>query len=191
MGPPKKFSMMRYESKHSVFKTMRRKIKNVRVINKTLAFKHQRTLVKNGFSYKDDIKFGKKIPLSINDDVTELLRTTASYDKTIFFTKTMQLNNYKYREGLVVNHEGNLYEINRILFIDEDCHLCCRQLEVVGFSQFYNSIHFKAIETTELTLILFDDLKNKKSYESKVVDSEKYIICDTLHLRQNALQNLI
>lgn len=56
VGPPIFYNMMRFDSKHRVFKAYRHATKNFKAINKSLAFQHQKEMALSGFCYKDQIK---------------------------------------------------------------------------------------------------------------------------------------
>lgn len=60
MGPLHLMSMIRYEAKHKIFKSIAKKTHNFININKTLATAHQKMMCTEENTYCDEIKHGKK-----------------------------------------------------------------------------------------------------------------------------------
>lgn len=184
MGPLVAMSMMRYESKHKYFKDIAKNTRNYKNINKTLALTHQSSLCVNGFTYKDFIENGKATridsnfvskhkSLLIDEFATDFTRSSE--------TKWLRINNYHYRPGLLIIHDGFLHQVMNILLFENRHFFICKRMDVISYNCFLNSFEIK--ENTIEILIELSKLKITKSYEMKLIGSGKYVIADTLALR--------
>lgn len=105
MGPVAHMSMMRFEGALKSMKTLGRNAHNFKNIAKTIAYKKEAEFVYNGFTYKDELKFGKILPtdlatLSDSDRATfaHLLEQNEIPEEVQWFT----LNGLTYRRGLAI-----------------------------------------------------------------------------------------
>lgn len=191
VGPVVNMSMMRYESKHKVFKTFADNTNNFIDINRTLALKHQELLCSSEFTYKDNIECGKLNRLSEQCylDTEQLLENfTDNSDENIFEAKWLTFNDYQYRKGLLILHENFLFEIFNILCLNSRYVFLTKQWIFVEHNEFLNSFQIKENDFVDYNLIRFESLANKKSYEVKVIDKMKFVIADTLDLRKSLLK---
>lgn len=183
-GPLVHMSMMRYESKHKVFKDFRKTTNNFKNINKTLAIKHQKLSSRMGFTYVDNVENGAPIPLdddSISKHAHILAHTFGEAIEKVRKIKWLRMNNYEYRPDLLILYENSLFQIQQILMNGNHYFFLSRRYNSMDFNSFVNS--FEVVETTELVLISFSDLKYCKSYEMKSIESVNYVTADTLELR--------
>lgn len=183
IGPPIHYSMMRYERKHKDFKTFRNSTNNFKAINKSLAMKHQKRLSQLGFSYNDKIEHGLIIPLQTDEMLQHWLKLKFG-EKELASTKFIKINSYQYREGLVILIDRCLYEIRKILYVENEFHFACNQLDVLELNEFFNSFQVK-LNNINRKVIAFKCLIFMKTYEKKFIQQDEYIIADTLELRRN------
>lgn len=155
------------------------------IINKSLSVKHQELMCKNEFTYANDVEKGMVVPLDNN--------LTTKHEKLLFDTfekvvervvqiKWLRINNYEYRNNLLILHNSSLNQIQNILINDNRFYFLCKQFDVVSFIPFLNS--FKIEENSIYILVELCNLKHMKSYEIKFIESDKYIAADTLDLRK-------
>lgn len=184
IGPTIFYNMLRFDSKHRVLKRFRYATSNFRAINKTLALQHQKQINLNGFTYKDEIKWGnlKKNEFVINSIPLEKL---VHVGIPIFETKFLHFNNYKYFQGAMIVHSGHFHEICHILHIGSDFCFVCKPYAIVEFDSFLNSFFVREFESFEPSFIHFSDLLHFKSYEKKLIQSNHYIISDSRDLHKN------
>lgn len=183
--------MMRYESKHKVFKTIADNTNNFIDINRSLALKHQELLCSNDFSYKDNVESGKlnRAPEDyISNNKHRLKKCIESGVEDILETKWLNFNYYQYKKGLLILYEHFLYEIFDILCLNSRYFFMTKQWVFVEFNEFLNSFQIKPNEFADYVLIDFEALTNKKSYEVKVVDQMNFVIAENLHLRKSLMK---
>lgn len=88
MGPTVYMNTIRFESKHKVFKDLIHSSRNFKNLCKTLAIRHQQNMAISSFSYKDEISFGYRCVVTIDDceDDDDLVRIVQS-NESVFETK--------------------------------------------------------------------------------------------------------
>lgn len=185
VGPVLNMTMMRYESKHKVFKNFAESTLNFKDINKTLAFKHQELMCSSDFSYKDKIESGK--PMLLSREFVENHKQLFAPDLDLgefLEIKWFDFNNNYYRKGLMILHENCLLEICHILCSHSQYFFITKKWTFVQFNVFLNSFQFRENEVAAYDLIDFHSLTSKKTYEIKVIDTEKYIVADSLEIRR-------
>lgn len=188
LGPLVTMNMIRYESKHKVFKDIAKNTHNYKNINKTLALSHQKSLCVNGFTYKQSVVNGKTSPMNKN-----FAKKYENYLKYDFGTDVinveeiqwLRIGNYQYRKDLLIIHRGFLYQMKNILVYKNRYYFMSNRFEVAKFERSLNS--FQIHETTAEDLIQFSELKILKTYEMKSIESKKYVIADTLVFRNEFL----
>lgn len=174
--------MTRYESKHKVFKDFVKNTQNFKNINKSIAMKHQSLACAHGFTYNDDIQTGMRVAPKDNLKLKQLLNDTFENEvDNLNEIKWLRINNYEYRKGLMIVHETFLYQIHNILENEDGFFLLCKQFRVVSFNSFLNS--FKIDENTAYGLVDLCNLKNKKTYEIRTIESNRYVVVESLELR--------
>lgn len=185
MGPLIYTSMMRFDSKHRVFKEFRHATYNFKAINQTLARQHQNQMVLNNFSYNDDIEWGVLSQLELNC-LTNLISSEklALIQPPLQETQFLHFNNYKYKERIMVVCDKRFHEICRIIYACQEFYFVCKPYVTLEFDTFLNSFHVKKEDTTAYSLIKFNDLQHFKSYELKPVQNKTYIMSDTRDLHK-------
>lgn len=92
-----------------------------------------------------------------------------------FFT----YNGQKFAPGLFLIEKHCVFYIRSTIVLDESFYLVCKQYKVRKFVVELNSIQIE--ESDDIFSILnFNDLQNKKSYEKLIHNGDLYIIADTL-----------
>lgn len=110
-------------------------------------------------------------------DIAEVSDSNVMYD-----IKWLQYNSFKFRPGLSILHNTLLYEIEKIMILNDEYHLLCFQYESVNFDTFLNSLKVKKVEPKQFVFIKFDSLQKKILYEKKILNGDLYVIADTLDL---------
>lgn len=180
MGPLKQMSMIRFESKHKTLKSFVKKTHNFMNVNKTLAIKHQKMMSKCKNSYDNQIGCGKKTELLDISGLQSIISVSES--DLIYSVKWLQYNNYRYRPGLLILHDKFLFEIDRILIVNDEYHILCFQYEKVNFDSFLNSFKIKKTEPQRNLSVKFGSLQKKELYEKKKLNDDFYVLADTLDL---------
>lgn len=176
IGPVIFYNMMRFDSKHKVFKVIRNKTNNFTAINKSLATQHQKQLFVNGFSYKDDIKWGILRPIENEDLFNWWSQQNTDQSCLKWQTKYLYLNQYKYMQNLMIIYKGRFHEIFNIIQHCEEFYFVCKPYFVLEFDKFYNSFHVIEEQSAELVLIKFKTLLHFIPYDIKFIGTKKYII---------------
>lgn len=146
--------------------------------------KHQKLLCKNGFTYIDDVENGIMLPLDNNLMLKHEKLLFDTFEKevaSIGQTKWLRINIYEYRKDLLISHNSFLYQIRNVLIEANRYYLLCKQFNVVSFNSFLNS--FKIEENSSYILVEIYKLKNMKSHEMKCIESDNYVIAESLELR--------
>lgn len=189
-GPLIHMNMIRYESKHKVFKDFANKTHNFKNINMTLAVKHQELLCKNGYSYVDDVENGMEVPLDKSLTLQHeslLMETFGNEVAHVNQIKWLRVNNYEFRKNLLIIYDTVMYQIQNILISASKYYFLCKRFDAVTFDSFLNS--FKIEEHNMDILLELKDFENirMKTYEIKFIGSDSYVIADTLELRNHLL----
>lgn len=180
-------SMINYERKHKVLKDFATATRNFKNINKTVALKHQSAMCLNGFTYVDDITSGdwRQMTDDFVSEHGEILQNAFDEVTSVKQTTWLRVNNYEYRKDLLILHDSFLHSIVHVLFDGSRYFFLCCRLETLSFNKYFNS--FKTKETHQYCLIEYSKLSNKKTYEVKLIESEKYVIAETLELRNHLM----
>lgn len=181
VGPLRYFEMMRYDAKHKTFKNFRNATNNFKNLNKSLAYKHQKTLCGVGFTYKDNIEHG--VLKSFDDGNLLNLLPNHTAQKKVFRTKYVHFNNYRYSKGLIIVHEQAFFGIVEILYEEQDCYLISSPYIIERFDSFLNSFEVKKADTCRLTAIKLSQLQYPKSHELRTISENDYVISESLDLR--------
>lgn len=187
MGPLIFMSMLRFEAKHKVLKTIAKRGNNFINITKTISFRHQAELVYKGFTYCDEIDCGKisrRVISDFGDKEEEIVGNLFENNEIVCEIQWFKLNNYIFRKGFAVLHNKLFHEISRILIVGDKYTLLCNSLEFQKFDSFTHSLNFKKMDPLNHILIAFDELKFEKPYEIKNFENNLFIFADTLDVSQ-------
>lgn len=178
-GPVKQTWMMRFEAKHKMLASFAKGqcFKNIAY---TIAERHQAIMCKNQFnvcmfeeSKRDTI---------LGSEFVDFL-DSLSFDINRFYKlKFLNFAGYQYRKGLILMEQNCFYEISEILVSESSYSFICKQLQILGFDLFYNSVQIDPKNNGKPCYIKFDDLKNKQSYQKTHAKGNSYIIADTLNV---------
>lgn len=165
MGPLKQMSMIRFESKHKTFKNFVKKTNNFMNINQSLAIKHQQMMSKSKNTYDNQISCGKKSKLTNDLNLQATINILES--DLIYSIKWFQYNNFKFRPGLLILHEDLLFEIEKLIIVNDEYYILCFQYDKVNFDNFLTSLKIKKTEPDRYLFIKFESLQKKLLYEEK------------------------
>lgn len=180
MGPLKQMSMIRFESKHKTLKNYVKRTNNFRNINKSLAIKHQQIMSRCKNTYDQKISSGKKtktVNISVLGNITEI-----SDNDVIYEIKWLQYNSFRFRPGLLILHRKLLYEIEKLMIVNDEYYVLCFQYESVNFDTFLNGLKVNKLEPKKFAFNKFDSLEKKILYEKKKLNGDLYVTADTLDL---------
>lgn len=190
MGPVKNFWMMRAEAKHQFFTKLGNK--NYKNVTKTFAKQHQKWMLGNGFTYSNVITEGvRKTKLSQRN----LSRISDLEENVELFTmKYLCVNNYEFRQGLMILLNNVFFEIIYLLKCNKGCiWFACIAYKVVEYNKFFNSLEVEKVANQEnnLKLINLDDLLDKVPYERVRCEGKLYVIAETLTIKKEFYFNNI
>lgn len=182
MGTLNAMSAIRFESKHKSLKAFAGETNNFINLTKTLATKHQQMISGVEKSYTNEFARGKLMKFTgvFLEDHAELLRLHFNDVEDLFETSWLEHNIFTYRKGLFVSENKVIREIVKIVLSESEFYLICIQFDFNEVDEFLNSIKITKSRPEKYTVIKFNDLKNKKTYEKKNLGEETYIILDTL-----------
>lgn len=185
MGPVAYMNTIRFESKHKVFKDFIHSSKNFKNLCKTLAIRHQQNIAMSNFSYKDEISFGYRCAVTIDDceDDDDLVRIVQS-NESVFETKHFICNDYKYRKNMFILSPKGLMQIKKILLISNKCSFLCLHHELLEYVPFLNSYRITLKLPLKTDLIKFEELHFPKPYERKFVNNDQFILAETLKIKK-------
>lgn len=185
MGPVVHMNAQRFESKHKVFKQLIGRSPNYRNICKTLAIRHQQHIAMSDFGLKDKISSGIRSLMTIDkcEDDYELINICLN-NRGVYETKYFCYNNYKYKNRNMIINGNTLFQIRKILIIDEEFYFHCSTYVLLEFNSFYFAYKIHPKSPEEKTILKFDGLSSKAPYEIKTVGSEEFIIAETLDVRK-------
>lgn len=182
MGPIKFLSTIRFESKHQQMKKLMNNSRNFRNVTKTITEKHQYQLQFKTNTYTDNESSAKKKILSGGDAVLkhfDHLEVDRVYELGWF-----KINQYHYKNGLFIQHDGLLFEITRCLVANDEYYLQCDQFQIIEISQCTNSINIQKNHENLEKMIKYTDLKIKIVYEAKYISNKIHVIADDLSLNK-------
>lgn len=192
VGPLVYMSTIRYEAKHQAFKRISRKTNNFRNICKTLATKHQQLMCTQGFSICNEVKHTKvkRIDLKTVIEYQNCLAEMFPSLEELTEIDWLQYNGIEYKENILIIQCGSLYAIQRIFIFHEKYYFLCIPYEILYLDTFLNSYQVK--KKCDSTHVLFglNDLKYKKSYETKLMGFKEFIIEEDLDIRKLCNLNL-
>lgn len=188
MGPLITMCNMRLEAKHQYFKNIARKNRSI-VTNKALSQKHQEMLCINGPAFEDDIKEGKETAQFIQFFDCEryfqtCMESFLSDDtcQNAFIIKSLRLNNFIYKPGLLLLYNTYFIEINHILrFEDNYWFLSDTSFTVKQKDKFCNSLLLEENTSTLRAISLFA-LSNKETYQKLFIQDQIHVISNNLKL---------
>lgn len=185
MGPLLPMSMMRFESKHKYFKDNIRRSNNFININRSLTLKHQEFMSKQENGYEDEMTTGAKKILceTFTHDHAHIFASEITHKSIAFEVKWLRYNGIMFKQGLMILNASVVFEIIKILCIDNIYNLFCNKYDNYGLDKYSNSLEIKQCFPITCRLIKFKELEHGKIYEKKKCMGKCYIIADTLALK--------
>lgn len=184
MGPIYFMSMMRFEAKHKVFKTIAKKTNNYININKTLATVHQQNACNKGNIY-DEISYSKLKKVSLNEnkrEYGEIPDLDSIFNGECCEANWIYLNIYRYDRYTVVLHKHNLYAIQKLIIQTPKIHFICSKLKCIGLDKFTSSIEICHENPEKYEVINFENLCHNKPYSIKSIENRNFIIVDNFDI---------
>lgn len=187
LGPLKKIEMMRGDAKHQQLTQYAKRCRNYMNITKTLSEKHQEVLSvkwsKN--TYCDSLEVSKK-GLKIVSKKGQLIKEVANHSKflsnhfedinQLIYIKYIVLNSSTFARGLFIIVSNQMHQIEAILKHNDSFIFLCRKFTTVKYFDFANC--FEIQESEEISLINFDTLACKRTYEAKFLNNRPQIIAE-------------
>lgn len=181
MGPLYATSMFRFEAKHKCFKTFARNTHNFVNINKTLAVKHQQQLASRKNSFRDSIVHTKSKPINmafIRSHFDSTIQSHVMNNRSCFEIESFSLNAYIYDRGSIILYNKSLFEVEMILYTNEKFFFIAKKMNYLGIDDFSQTLKIKKCDVSSFSLISFDDLTHMKSYASKFIEKNQFVIID-------------
>lgn len=180
MGPIIYLSMMRFEAKHQQIKRLLGAILSFRNINKSLAIKHQRSIIQTQFIYKDDIETARIERVNSLTPNNQLLLDMDDLHQT----KWVRINSYEYMLGLFFIHNWLIYEIDEIFVIKNKFILVGEPYIIKEYNEIINGFEIQEKENTTNISVFVNELSNEKTYEKKTINQKTYLIGVTIDLNK-------
>lgn len=185
MGPVAPMSMMKFESAHKSLKTIGKKAGNFKNITKTISYRKEAEFIYNGFTYQNELKFGKMSTIDLtmfSHSDKEAINVFVEENEEIVEVDWFKMNGLKYRRGLAMIINGFVYSIENILIINEKCYFLCYRFDSVVFHSFTHSIVVERGAKIEVSVFEFEQLTQKQPYEIKDVNGKYHIFATTLNV---------
>ncbi|KAH8035674.1 hypothetical protein HPB51_007918 [Rhipicephalus microplus] len=147
-GPPRRYWGMRFEAKHSYFKSIASKTKNFKNICLTLATRHQllQAYELSGNMLNSDLETTRAKQLNLGDlpEQQQLALRKVSEEEFISTATTASVSGYCYRTGDTFVHsvqdgEPQFMQIKRVLVVSGSLVLLCKPLETLQCSEHRSS----------------------------------------------------
>ncbi|KAL3202211.1 hypothetical protein MRX96_042632 [Rhipicephalus microplus] len=147
-GPPRRYWGMRFEAKHSYFKSIASKTKNFKNICLTLATRHQllQAYELSGNMLNSDLQTTRAKQLNLGDlpEQQQLALRKVSEEEFISTATTASVSGYCYRTGDTFVHsvqdgEPQFMQIKRVLVVSGSLVLLCKPLETLQCSEHRSS----------------------------------------------------
>lgn len=186
MSPLFDMCMIRFEAKHKYFKQLAKVNNNFINLPKTLSKRHQEDVLHAKSIVHEQLDSTKATLVKKNDffEFKNIFPEKCCNMDHMYETKTLHLNTIKYKKGLYVAFEDNVYEIKKIVIINEMYFFWCIIMEIDTFDTYSNSLKIRYKNSPQINQIIgLKDLIHKKSYESMSIDSELFLIPNDLFLR--------
>lgn len=185
MGPLVHLWSMRFESKHKIFKQRAGMTKNFVNLTKSLAEKHQLEMSVIENKYSDTIKMGK-----ITNEFDQFVDDFEMYNEMLGtrsnarIIKSLKLNAWQYRPGLLIFQNSKFFEIKYILACDDGYWFLCETLYFIEKACQYGNSLVLSDSASMLKVISLNELTMKKSFQKMYVNDEIHVICCDLELRK-------
>lgn len=192
MGPLVDLQMMRGDAKHQPLTQYAERTRNYVNICKSLSEKHQEVLAAKWTkcTYVDKIETSKKKlkvfatkDTIINElkDYSQLIRNHFEKDlNRVLLINRVIFNSFTYQKDLFIISSDEIHQIIAVLKLEDSFVFLITKFNVVKFFKFANC--FQIQKSEETSLIEFDSLVCKRTYEGKMLNNEIQIIADNLDM---------
>lgn len=191
LGPLRYLQVMRGDAKHQQFTQYAKRCRNYMNITKTLSEKHQEVLSvkwsKN--TYCDSVKISKK-KLKIISKKGELIKEVANHSKLLYdyfgdinrlmLVNFIVLNSSTFAKGLFITFSNQMHQIEAILEHNDSFMFLCTSFATVKFFKFAKC--FEIQSSKEMSIINFNMLACKKTWEAKFLNNKPHIIADDVEM---------
>lgn len=192
MGPLSDMCMIRFEAKHKYFKQLAKVNNNFINLPKTLSKRHQEDMLHAKSIVHEQLDSTKTTLMKQNDFVEfkSIFPEQCCNMNHMYETKTLHLNTIKYRKGMYVIFEYDVYEIKKIVIINEVYFFWCIKMAIDSFDTYSNCLKIRHIISSQINRIIgLNDLTHKRSYESMSIDGDLFLIPNDLFLRNISKYN--
>lgn len=192
VGPVMYMNTIRYESKHQEFKNIMKQTNNFQNIAKTMAIGHQQKMCAKGSAFCNEIEFAKRtiIPQITIDQNLGILMEQFVNLSSVEQVEWLKMNNFEYRENILIIHNAHFFMIHKIFVVGSSYFFLSKQYEILSFDVFLNSYKISENVTSDSILIEFSTIRNKKPYEMKIHNRERYVIEEDLEIQKTCVLNL-
>lgn len=166
VGPLVHMSTMRFEMKHKELKKISKSTNNFRNINRTITARHvERSFVKT--MYENEISHGvmRVLDFQLKLKFEGLLNGVCEHQCDQ--TKWLRINSHYYENGLFLKSAFDFFEINHILYAENEYYFICTKYKQNGYDEFLNSIMIEKISPVSVDLLKYSELGCKKSFEKR------------------------
>lgn len=138
MGSLLVMNSIRFEAKHQIFKRFS-KTKNFKNINFSIAQKHQRSMAGSmkTYSSKNKIQVSKK---SGSVDLNDQFEYDVLENQPVQEIQWLQFNDRRFRSGFLILSEGHMYEIMKILAVENSFFFLCVKVSFVSVENELSSV---------------------------------------------------
>lgn len=182
-GPLCHMSTLRYEMKHKSLTSTMKNNNNFKCVTKSMT---DRFLRKNVFEevYTDQIKHSKvrKIDQTCLVQYKNLLENFEN-SSSILTVKNLHFNSDFYERGLILKHNTDYFEIERILIVEESFYFVSRKYIRIRIDEFLSSLEIELSFPEEYLLLKHSDLIHTKTHEKKLLQGHCFILSDSLDIK--------
>lgn len=129
-------------------------------------------------NYTDDIIAGKVLMKFDESEVCDKYVILQQTENAILI-KSLKLNNFLYKPGILLNLNSKFLEIAHILKQSDTYYFLCDTTYIIDrLDEFCNSLVIKEI-ASDLKVLNISELKMKTSFEKVFVNMEIHVICNS------------
>lgn len=189
VGPIINLWTKRMEGKHQIFKRAARSTRNFINLKKTLAMKHQENASAEAFDLSDNVKISEiSTPFEECEDFEKFREQMIEIGLTNDFiskckvVKFLEINDRKYKQGLLILHDKIFLEINHILISESNFHfLCSISYNAKYYDKFLNGVELHK-NKEDVHFVNVNDSYIGKPMEKKYFDERFFVIANSLEI---------
>lgn len=177
------------EGKHQIFKQAARSTRNFINLKKSLAMKHKKNASAEAFDLPDTVQISEKsTPFEECEDIEKFREKMIGIGLTDDFIskckvlKFLEINDRKYKQGLLILHHNFFLEINHILISEHHFHfLCSISYRAKGYDKLLNGFELHKNEE-DVRFVNVNDSNIGKPMKRKYIDERFFVIADRLEI---------